>query len=99
MNLPKHWLQIPVMQKGSVAKHIRKFAQADQFVLSDANYTILNDMPSTPKDAVARRSPAYVSRDYPFWEYRYLPLIKAIKDACKVKSPTIAAATFKGNTL
>ena len=99
MNLPKNWLQIPVMQKGSVAKHIRKFAQADQFVLSDANYTVLNDMPSTPKDVVARRSPAYVSRDYPFWEYRYLPLIKAIKDACKVKSPTIAAATFKGNTL
>ena len=96
---PADWLQIPFMQKGALNNHIRKYEKADFFLFGDSHYTHLDHMPSTPKELRGMRSPAYVSRDFPYWEYRYLPLAKAVRAAGGIKTPAITGNSADSKNL
>ena len=98
--VPEEWKLIPYMNRGDRAdRHWRDYEKGAAFQFGDPHYVQLNDFPSTPAAQRGQLSPSYVSRDFPFWEYRYLPLIKALRRAAGVRTPVMTALSSDGKTL
>ncbi|MBR7138534.1 MAG: beta-galactosidase [Lentisphaeria bacterium] len=85
---PAHWQIIPAFKSmKNFSRYVRNFRNAVTFSLSNPHYLSIHNLPSTPAEYTNQSSPAYISRDFPFWEYRYLPLMKAIIERSGVKMP------------
>ncbi len=97
--MPSEWTLLPAMQRGFINRYMRKYAKADVFNFGTSHYVMLDYMPSTPAEYKGQLSPSYISRDFPFWEYRYLPLAKAVRDASGTKLPIISGNSADGKNL
>lgn len=99
--LPESWKLVPLMNKAAQwAAHVQKYEKASAFNYGDVQYIRLSDFPSTPYAERANFSPSYVSRDFPFWEYRFLPLLKAVREAGACDTPAVFSRfNHSGDTL
>ena len=99
--IPPEWMLIPRMND---AKYVNSYMQACEkafvFNFGNAHYAMLRNFPSTPPEQRYQTSPAYFSRDFPFWEYPFLPLAKAIRQKAGVlPDATFTAAEYKEGAL
>ncbi len=99
--LPPEWLLIPNMNTTKYAgQYMMPYEKADVFNFSNAHYVILRNFPSTPSEQRNQTSPAYFGRDFPFWEYQYLPLAKAIRQKTDITpDATFTTAEYKEGTI
>ena len=99
--MPESWKLVPQMNpKGNWAAHVVKYEKASSFLYGDVQYIRLGNFPSTPHDQQANFSPSYVSRDFPYWEYRFLPLLKAMREAGACDTPAVFSKfSHNGDTL
>ena len=100
-SLPQNWNVLPVFQSAkNMQKYCRSFSKGDVFAFSDAHYLKLHSFVSTPPEYADQTTPAYTGRDFPFWEYRYLPLIKSILARSGIKQQVkLLEAVHKDNAL
>ena len=86
--IPAHWKLIPAFKPmTNLNRYINNFQNNAEFAYSSAHYLQIHNFPSTPKEYTDHSTPAYISRDFPFWEYQYLPLMKALIERSGVKMP------------
>ena len=99
--VPPEWLLIPKMNDiKRVNQYMDIYEKAAVFNLSNAHYVMLQNFPSTPPEQRTQASPAYFSRDFPFWEYPFLPLAKAIRQEAGVTPDAVfTAAEYKEGTI
>ena len=77
--LPASWQIIPLFRPlKNLGNYCQNYKNNAAFSFGNAHYVKLSAFPSTPVEYAAQDSPAFTGRDFPFWEYRYLPLMKAI---------------------
>ena len=88
IRIPAHWKLIPAFKPmTNLNRYINNFQNNAEFAYSSAHYLQIHNFPSTPKEYTDHSTPAYISRDFPFWEYQYLPLMKALIERSGVKMP------------
>ena len=86
--VPASWQIIPAFKSmKNFSKHVRNHRNAVVFSYGNSNYITIPNLPSTPAEYTNQNSPALVSRDFPFWEYRFLPLMKALMERSGVRMP------------
>ncbi|MBQ7696902.1 MAG: beta-galactosidase [Lentisphaeria bacterium] len=99
--LPENWLLVPVFKPiRHISRYVQNYQKAAVINISGPHYVNLDYFLSTPPEYSSQGSPAFVSRDYPFWEYPYLPLIKALLDRSGARSSVcFTAVKQEGNAL
>ncbi|MBR4674296.1 MAG: beta-galactosidase [Victivallales bacterium] len=98
---PPEWFLIPRMNDNKrFNRYMEVYEKAFVFDFSNAHYAMLQNFISTPPEMRNQISPAYFSRDFPFWEYPFLPLAKAIRQKAGITPDALfTAAEYKEGTL
>ncbi|MBQ7695692.1 MAG: beta-galactosidase [Lentisphaeria bacterium] len=94
---PAGWMLLPQLREVPEKTLNASFAVGPRAALVSSRST---DLPCVPESFVGETMPSYYSKDYPWWEYSYLPVMKAVlKMSGTPRAAEIMKAEVRGNKL